>query len=603
MIVLAICAALCVALLLSACDRDNHRDTPQPDLGKIIDDITDTGTDEDTAPPDDPENTGDVPSDGDNTQTLPSLGQVTSLVRQGNTFKYDWTAVEGAIGYQLTVSYLSRDGRVITLQKVLSADTLTYTITPNETIFPKGNLTYTVSVNAIADSKVNSDGQPKTTTVGITNGSFEWLPILISTTQDFLGIKNGMGYYYQLTCDLDFAGVRYAPIGSDVSSAVAFGGGLDGNGHTLKNITVSTELYQNDYYLYVGIFGAIKGATIKNLVIDHYVSRSPSNWFALRAIVGTLAGFVSDCTLENITTTDCVIDWTLYNNYGEPQLWMGGLTALAEGNYTVTRCVTDTAISGKVLNDATVIRESDGETLLTAKYAGRVIAGGLFAICGNLNYTHDGITAVQRPVERSGAKGSIDVKSYECIIGGLVGDCYPFEQLLSEGQENVTAFVDCFADMDIVADLEKADLSARTNSAYVRDIGLLIARCRYLTVTNCYSSSTIRLLYSDGNDVDDDYLDKSLPVVGFLTVTYWPTENTLDLNRTISSCYYVESSLVNIEAGNYGKVITATERNCGIRNHSRIVAVATSDTGSAAAYSGLDFDEVWQMTENGPALR
>lgn len=56
-----------------------------------------------------------------------------------------------------------------------------------------------------------------------------YIPTAITSAQDLIGIADNVNGYYVLTRDIDFGGV-------DISPIPIFGGILDGNGHTIKNI-------------------------------------------------------------------------------------------------------------------------------------------------------------------------------------------------------------------------------------------------------------------------------------------------------------------------------------------------------------------------------
>ncbi|MBQ3806223.1 MAG: hypothetical protein II844_10545 [Prevotella sp.] len=71
----------------------------------------------------------------------------------------------------------------------------------------------------------------------------------------------GSGSYtkhYKLTADLDYTGKTYTQIGTDANR---FNGVFDGQGHTIKGITVEAAQ--------PGLFGYIENATVKNLWLDN----------------------------------------------------------------------------------------------------------------------------------------------------------------------------------------------------------------------------------------------------------------------------------------------------------------------------------------------
>ncbi len=118
---------------------------------------------------------------------------------------------------------------------------------------------------------------------GSGDGSSELTPIVISSIADLnqlsLNVRaakfNGyQGKYIELKSDLDFSEVdtnndgvpdtNFQPIGySDENNNSPFRGIFNGGGHTIKGITVNRPDVD-----YIGLFGLIEGATIKNLRIE-----------------------------------------------------------------------------------------------------------------------------------------------------------------------------------------------------------------------------------------------------------------------------------------------------------------------------------------------
>ena len=102
-------------------------------------------------------------------------------------------------------------------------------------------------------------------------------------TYDF-GKTSFVGVYFEQVCDIDFEGAAIKSIGDylcdtnihdDGSKELAkiyggFGGNYNGNGFALKNATVtaSNQNKTNQNWC-CGLFGAIYGATLKNMVLDN----------------------------------------------------------------------------------------------------------------------------------------------------------------------------------------------------------------------------------------------------------------------------------------------------------------------------------------------
>ena len=80
-------------------------------------------------------------------------------------------------------------------------------------------------------------------------------------------------YHFELTKDIDFAGVDFEIL---FNKNNAFTGVINGAGYTVKNITINVtkENFKNNItitdkpYVHLGIFGDLKGATIKNINFD-----------------------------------------------------------------------------------------------------------------------------------------------------------------------------------------------------------------------------------------------------------------------------------------------------------------------------------------------
>lgn len=108
-------------------------------------------------------------------------------------------------------------------------------------------------------------------------------PFLISIPADLnelrIDVSSNITYegkYFKMTHDIDFAeedingkGGNFSTIGDE---AHCFEGNFDGQGHSIKNLKVS-EAGSDGYSSWVitgvtGLFGAIKGSIIKDVIID-----------------------------------------------------------------------------------------------------------------------------------------------------------------------------------------------------------------------------------------------------------------------------------------------------------------------------------------------
>lgn len=109
-----------------------------------------------------------------------------------------------------------------------------------------------------------------------------------------------------LAADIDLSGVAWTPIGASMRSgsgvaagSTPFAGTFDGGGHTISGLTIMQSATQSkgaDYAL--GLFGAVMGGTVKNLVLENANIASSSSELA-----GLAVGFLGDGgTVSGVTT-------------------------------------------------------------------------------------------------------------------------------------------------------------------------------------------------------------------------------------------------------------------------------------------------------------
>ncbi|MEE0409346.1 MAG: leucine-rich repeat protein, partial [Clostridia bacterium] len=160
--------------------------------------------------------------------------------------------------------------------------------------------------------------------------------------------KNDAGKYFVLTADIDLGGQEWTPIGfTEGTNKYAFTGTFDGDGHVIKNFKITevptftnataTALPEGTTTVYctnVGLFGAVQGGTIKNLGVEDVsitVDNKPDKSAIHRvgALVGRLAGTVTNCYAKNITCRK------LDNCAGTN---MSGFIGVLRGKSTITDC-------------------------------------------------------------------------------------------------------------------------------------------------------------------------------------------------------------------------------------------------------------------------
>ena len=111
----------------------------------------------------------------------------------------------------------------------------------------------------------------------------------------------------ELLADIDLGGAEWTPIGNGsvttsateplAADVVAFTGVFDGKNHTVDNFTVTVSASASN--VAGGLFGVVKGATLKNLTIgDKAVIKTSSN--SGFVTLGAVVGFASESTLSNL---------------------------------------------------------------------------------------------------------------------------------------------------------------------------------------------------------------------------------------------------------------------------------------------------------------
>ena len=236
--------------------------------------------------------------------------------------------------------------------------------------------------------------------------------------------------YFELTEDIDLGGKEWTPIGYTAADLImggheyfVFSGSFDGNGHTIKNLTIGTETspYSGDV---CGLFGAT-GGTIEDVVLENvsinYVGGNHSSGYGFRmggALVGYSMGDIVNCTVTGLDMkAGSDGSYVALNS-------IGGLVGIQDNETTIS----NSRVSGKI--EETTKKGNVGGFVGTlvkgssAKYCGadvsvevtgngRGIAVGGFVGIGN------GTTISSTIIEECYATGDISGADY---AGGFVGN-------------------------------------------------------------------------------------------------------------------------------------------------------------------------------------
>ena len=180
----------------------------------------------------------------------------------------------------------------------------------------------------------------------------------VSTPEEFSAIANKPDGKYYLGCDIDMDGIEWVPF--------TFTGKLDGNGHELKNLTVSElgkaerDTYDGNWKTYTtsfaGLFDVIEGATIKNLTLSSvYVGIKTDK----PCFIGTIAGYMSDSKIIN-----CKIKGDVYLRAHDRMFGAGGAAGFGKGSFE------------QVETDVTIVCIDTDRNTKDEQFMGGLIAAG-----------------------------------------------------------------------------------------------------------------------------------------------------------------------------------------------------------------------------------
>ena len=186
-------------------------------------------------------------------------------------------------------------GTVFNGKVTVTTDSVIESGTFNGEVINNGTITGGVFNSTVSGSGTITGG---TFNTPITGSGTESDPYQISTADQlklFRDIVNGAGgqtqnrgAYAVLTADIDLNNEPWTPIGPDRDSA--YTGTFDGQGHTVKNLSVTVNVQPGR----AGLFGCVKDGTIRKLTVAGSVSCTANQGWC-----GGIAGYAKSETIEN----------------------------------------------------------------------------------------------------------------------------------------------------------------------------------------------------------------------------------------------------------------------------------------------------------------
>ena len=374
--------------------------------------------------------------------------------------------------------------------------------------------------------------------------------------------------YFELTEDIDLGGKEWTPVGETVADLImggheyfVFSGNFDGNGYTIKNLTIGTETspYSGDV---CGLFGATSG-TIEDVVLENvsinYVGGNHSSGYGFRmggALVGYSMGDIVNCTVIGLDMkAGSDGSYVALNS-------IGGLVGIQDGGTTVSH----SRVSGKI--------EESTKKGNVGGFVGTLAKGSSAKYCG-----------ADVSVEVTGNGRGIAVGGFVGIGNGvtidetLIENCYATGNIT--GAEYAGGFVGNISGLNISNCYAKGDVSNCFVGASF--LGTDAASNNYYgTVKNCYATGLVS--------------DISSSAYAFAM------QDTMN-RSTIQNCYYnIQNTAKNTEsAASLTIDDMKTDSFLNVLNGSSNVWTKRDNDTPACGAEPADYSDVYEVLGNIPA--
>lgn len=233
-------------------------------------------------------------------------------------------AVEGK-DYQIEVDN-ELDTIYVVTEESLAGKTATIKVAANSTVNDSGSNTTTVTLGTDTTVTVTApDGNTRTYTVMVAGEEVLGEDTLIYTAEQLAKLRGKtLSGSYKLMADIDMKDVAWTPIAN-------LTGTFDGNGKTIKNLTINATANHQ------GLFAYITGGTAKDITL------SDVNITATNQFVGGIAGQMKDGTITDCHVTSGSI--TINSGFAATAVQtlrvggiVGGIGANSNGIIIVEKC-------------------------------------------------------------------------------------------------------------------------------------------------------------------------------------------------------------------------------------------------------------------------
>lgn len=299
----------------------------------------------------------------------------------------------------------------------------------------------------------------------------------IGTAEELRSMTDLSGNY-RLTADIDLGGGEWTPIGTQ---AAPFCGVFHGQGHTISNFKINGE--QN-----VGFFGALKGATVRNVKIHGAEVHGTENVGILAGLLlaevqedAMIAGLIGSCLVEGSADGVRCVGALLGKNQRDVETDSG---RLAES--TVSRCraeqVTVTGeekVGGLIGANEAYVTDSSAEGTVR----GTSMVGGLIG---------DSLGSVWRSHADVETTGDTAVGGFCGSASGTIKECYSLGNV--SGREYTGGFVgSSSAVMETAVSAGFVTQNGASSTGYFGGFvgylrGTLVGVENMITVKNCFGN-------------------------------------------------------------------------------------------------------------------
>ncbi|MDR2712577.1 MAG: hypothetical protein LBB91_05625, partial [Clostridiales bacterium] len=317
--------------------------------------------------------------------------------------------------------------------------------------------------------------------------------ILIYNADDLNDVRKNLAGSYILMNDIDLADSgEWEPIGN---SSNPFTGTFDGQGHIIKNLTITGDTYQ-----YTGLFGYTRNSAIKNLGIENIKINAlfPSSF---TTYAGAICGFGVDAstifnsyTIGNIFSTYSVGGICGYNSGSVSFCY--NRASVSSSNFSGGICSNNRGVISNCFNSGDI---SSFSTAATPYYSSSTAGGicgnseGFFYSCYNSGHISSNYCA-------GGICGFIDGSVSNCYNTGRIssrvfagGICAEnFDSSFSSGISPDPCYIsNCYN----AGNIYSSSSNSYTCAGGICSNSLIISN---ITIFNCYNTGDIYSL-SDNN--------------------------------------------------------------------------------------------------------